>query len=165
MPEFAKWVNGHHYDGARLSEAQRSLREFYGRLLAACSAPAFCDGAFFPLNGANITNPEFGRMPGEPASGHWLYGYLRIAAPGNAPFLVVVNLHRGETFQNVRVLLSDEARASLAWMAGELTIEDRVGGLASQRVQSGDLFSHGLLIPELPPLTPAYFEIRIATHS
>ena len=165
MPEFAKWVNGHRYDGARLSEAQRSLREFYGRLLAACGASAFRDGAFLALNGANIANSEFGRMPGEPASGHWLYAYLRIAGSAEAAFLVIVNLHRGETFRDVRVVLSDEARGSLAWMTGELTIEDRVGGLASQRVQSGDLFSHGLLIPELPPLTPAYFEIRIATHS
>jgi glycosidase len=30
MPEFAKWVNKHRYDGALLSPAQRELRGFYG---------------------------------------------------------------------------------------------------------------------------------------
>ena len=113
----------------------------------------------------NITNPEFGRVPGEPASGHWLYAFLRVAGSETPPCLVLVNLHRSETFRNVRVLLSDESRASLAWLSGELAAEDRVSRLASLRVQSGDLFSHGLCIPELPPLTPAYFEIRSAAHS
>ena len=160
MPEFAKWVNDRRYDGARLSAQQRSLRGFYGRLLAACSAPAFRDGAFFPLNGANIGNPEFGRIEGEPASGHWLYAYLRIAANGGAPFLIVVNLHRSETFRNVRVLFSDEARAALASMSGVLLIEDRVGGLASVRIASANLFERGFPIPELPPLTPGYFEMH-----
>ena len=165
MPKFAKWVNDHRYDGARLSAQQRSLREFYGRLLAACSAPAFRDGAFFPLNAANGGNPEFGRIEGEPASGHWLYAYLRIAADGGAPFLVVVNLHRSETFRNVRVLLSDEARAALGTMSGTLLLKDRVGGLAFMDIASRELLSDGLLIPELPPLTPGYFEIRVAQSS
>ena len=163
MPEFAKWVNSHRYDGARLSEAPRSLREFYGRLLAACSAPAFRDGAFLPLNGANIANPDFGRIAGESASGHWLYAYLRVAAPEHAPFLVVVNLHRSETFRNVLVHFSDEARDSLAPMKGVLAFEDRVGGLAPLRMQAGEFVARGLLIPALPPLTPAYFEIRSGT--
>ena len=160
MPEFAKWVNNHRYDGARLSPQQRRLREFYGRLLATCGAPAFRDGAFFPLNGANISNAEFGRIESEPASGHWLYAYLRIAAPGDAPFLVVVNLHRSVTFRNVRILLSDEARAALAPMSGALAIEDRVGGLSPMRIAAHELLAHGITIPELPPLTPAYFEMR-----
>ena len=34
MPEFAKWVNGHAYDGGGLSEAQRALRGYYADLLA-----------------------------------------------------------------------------------------------------------------------------------
>ena len=160
MPEFAKWVNGHRYDGGRLSAQQRSLREFYGRLLAACGAPAFRDGAFFPLNGANIGNAEFGRIAGEPASGHWLYAYLRIATPEHPPFLVIVNLHRSATFRNVRVLLSDEARAALGTSERTLLLEDRVGGLAALRITSHELLAGGCVIPELPPLTPGYFEIR-----
>ena len=160
MPEFAKWVNGHRYDGARLSDAQQGLRSFYGRLLAAIASPAFRDGAFFPLNGANTWNPDFGRLAGEPASGHWLYAYLRVAGPEHSPFLVVVNLHRSEVFRNVRVMLSDEARTSLASMKAALTFEDRVGGLSPLSLQADELATGGFLIPELLPLTPAYFEIR-----
>ncbi len=159
MPEFAKWVNGHRYDGGRLSPPQRSLREFYGRLLAACAEPAFRDGAFFPLNSANIWNENFGRIPGEPASGHWLYAFLRVPADA-PPFLVVVNLHRDAVFKNTRVALTDAARAALASLPEELLLADRVGGLADLRTAKTELLAGGLTIPALPPLTPCYFEIR-----
>ncbi len=165
MPEFAKWVNGHRFDGARLSAPQQSLRSFYGRLLGASGAPAFRDGDFIPLNRANTGNAEFGRIEGEPASGHWLYAYLRIAAAENAPFLVLVNLHRSTTFRNVRVLLSDAARNALSHLHGTLLLQDRVSGLAPLRVASHELLAGGLVIPELPPLTPAYFEIRDGGNS
>ena len=163
MPEFTKWVNGHRYDGARLSPQQRSLREFYGRLLAACDAPAFRDGEFFPLNGANNQNSDFGRIASESASGHWLCAYLRIPTPEHAPFLVVVNLHRSETLRNVRILLSDEARQALGFLSGDLRLADLVGGIATMTLDSHDALDHGFVLPPLPPLTPAYFEITLAT--
>ncbi|MEO6785729.1 MAG: alpha-amylase family glycosyl hydrolase [Chthoniobacteraceae bacterium] len=159
MPEFTKWVNGHRYDGGCLSAQQRGLREFCGRLLAACGAPAFRDGSFIPLNGANTWNSDFGRIEGEPASGHWLYAYLRVPAPGAPPFLIVVNLHRDAAQRNVRVQFSDDARRMLAALPDELLLEDRVGGLAALRITRRELFEHGCVIPELPPLTPAYFEL------
>ena len=31
MPELVKWVNGHRYDGDKLSDEQKALREFYGK--------------------------------------------------------------------------------------------------------------------------------------
>jgi hypothetical protein len=67
MPEVAKWVNGHRYDGGRLSPQQKELRAFYGRLLKTCGEPAFADGEFFPLNGANKDNGAFGRLGGHVA--------------------------------------------------------------------------------------------------
>ena len=160
MPEFAKWVNGHRYDGARLSPQQRSLRDFYGRLLAACDAPAFRHGEFFSLNGVNTWNPDFGRLAGDPASGHWLCAYLRIPNSEHAPFLVIANLHRSETFRNVRVRLSDEARHALGAINGDLLLQDRVGELPPVRCAAQEALEHGFLIPELPPLTPSYFEIQ-----
>ena len=159
MPEFTKWVNSHRYDGGRLSPQQRSLRDFYGRLLAACDAPAFRDGSFIPLNSANTWNPGFGRLDGEPASGHWLYAFLRVPAPGAPPFLVVVNLHRDARLRNVRVQLSDDACRALAALPDELRLTDRVGGLPPLAFTKRDLLERGCVVPELPPLTPAYFEI------
>ncbi len=164
MPELAKWVNGHRYDGARLSAQQRSLRAFYGRLLAVCGAPAFRDGAFIPLNGANVGNPNFGRIENEPASGHWLYAYLRVPATDAHPFLVIVNLHRSATFREVRVFLSDEARTALGKMSGPLLLEDRVSGLAPLRVAASEVLVDGFTLPELPPLKSGYFEIRVGSE-
>lgn len=158
MPEFAKWVNGHRYDGGRLSPEQQSLRAFYGRLNAACAAPAFREGAFVPLNGANTENPDFGRLEGEPASGHWLYAYLRIPK-SNPPFLVVVNLHRHMTFQNVRVLLSEEARELFPLGGLTLVFSDCVGETGTHRMTAETAIASGFLVPKLPPLTPAYLKI------
>src|SRR6476619_1704882 len=93
MPEFTKWVNDHSYDGGRLSAKQRQLREFYGRLIKLVGEPAFRDGKFFSLNSDNRDNPAFGRFPGEPASGHWLYAFLRYDVSVQQRFLVVANLH------------------------------------------------------------------------
>jgi glycosidase len=162
MPEFVKWVNEHRYDGGRLSPQQRSLREFYGRLLAACAAPAFRDGEFFPLNGTNTWNPEFGRIGGEPASGHWLYAYLRVPGPEHAPFLVVVNLHRSETFRNVRILLTSEARGALGSLNGNMLLQDCVSEAPPVPFVPSEVLDNGFLIPELPPLTPAYFALQRA---
>ena len=39
MPEFAKWVNDHRYDGGRLSPQQKALRESYARLVNLVGEP------------------------------------------------------------------------------------------------------------------------------
>ncbi|MFL6590291.1 MAG: alpha-amylase family glycosyl hydrolase, partial [Chthoniobacterales bacterium] len=44
MPEMAKWVNDHAYDGARLSPEQKNLRSFYARLLNIAGEAAFRSG-------------------------------------------------------------------------------------------------------------------------
>src|SRR5438105_3103690 len=77
MPELVKWVNDHKYDGGRLSDDQKRLRTFYSRLMNILGEPAFRDGNFIPLNSANRDNAKFGRIGNEPASGHWLYSFLR----------------------------------------------------------------------------------------
>ncbi len=159
MPEVAKWVNGHRYDGGRLSPQQKELRAFYGRLLKTCGEPAFADGEFYPLNGANKDNEAFGRL-GEHASGHWLYAYLRSEGAGASCYLVVANFHRTETLRNVRIKLSPESRAALGASEGDYHLIDKVGGLPPLRVPTADLQGPGLLLPALPPLSASYFEIQ-----
>ena len=95
-PEMVKWVNNHKYDGARLSPGQKELREFYSRLINLVGEPAFASGGFFGLNPANTRNPDFGRLKGEGASGHWLYAFLRYDAKSGQRILAVVNLNRSE---------------------------------------------------------------------
>jgi len=167
MPELAKWVNQHRYDGGGLSAQQKSLRAFYKKLLTLAGEPAFRDGDFFALNPANNGNPLFGRMDGEPASGHWLYAFLRYAPAGGQRFLVVVNLHQEITFKNVRVLFPVKAMGAIGIPIepgkagdGQLQFVERIESRMTLCEKTGEFATNRSLdIPEIPPLTPCYFEI------
>jgi glycosidase len=164
MPELVKWVNGHRYDGGRLSPKQKALRAFYGRLINLVGEPAFQDGEFFSLNPANHDNPGFGRLPGEQASGHWLYAFLRYNRSAQQRFLVLANLHPVIALQNIRVLLSASAMQfldlSVNTSDAQLTLTDRLAPSPSIRVTStiAEVSSAGIPISEIPPLTPLYLE-------
>ena len=147
MPELAKWVNDHRYDGARLSDAQKDLREFYARLLRLVGEPAFRDGDFHALNPANIHNEHFGRLPGEPASGHWLYAFLRCDAASGQRFLVVANLHPTETLRTVRVQLPETPAGT--WI-------ERLSPNAAAHIATDGTCA---VIDAIPPLCPLYFEL------
>ena len=163
MPELVKWVNDHRYDGARLSAAQQSLRSFYSRLINLVGKPAFRDGKFFPLNPANRNNPGFGRLPGEEASGHWLYAFLRYDPATPQRFLVVANLHPSLTLREVQIRLPPDALRFLdlgnesahsklkliEWLS-----EESIG----LRVTIAQALDPGIPIRELPALSALYFE-------
>ena len=74
-----------------------------------------------------------------------------------------MNLHRSETFRNVRILLTDDARHALSFLSGDLRLHDLVGGIATLTLDSHDMLDQGFVLPALPPLTPAYFEITLAS--
>jgi len=163
MPEFTKWVNGHRYDGGALSPEQKALREFYSRLINLVGEPAFREGEFFPLNGVNNQNEQAGRVWGDSASGHWLYSFVRSSGPDGQHFLVVANLHRTETLRDVRLRFSVEALHFMGadpqrkiQLTERLQTEPRV--LTSEPAGPGE---RSVLIPEIPPLTPFYFELKI----
>jgi glycosidase len=155
MPEMAKWVNQHRFDGAQLSPAQRDLRAYYGRLLGLLGEPAFRDGEFIPLNPHNVHNPAFGRLPGEAASGHWLYAFVRHDPRSGQAFLIVANLHPTHTFTDVRVHLTPHASAAL-WgrlTPKSLTLSDRLSGLGA----GPSAEPNSIQFPLFPPLTTGYF--------
>ncbi len=164
MPELAKWVNGHRYDGAALSADQRELRAWYARLLKVTQGPGFTHGEFLPLNGANRDNPHFGRLPGETASGHWLYAFLRHDASSGQSFLVVANLHGRESLRDLRIRFSPETLAALGAAHADAPIEfrDQLAPKLAVRVRTrtAALRSEGLRLAELPPLTAWYLEVR-----
>ena len=157
MPELAKWVNGHRYDGARLSLAQHELRDFYSRLLRLVGEPAFRDGAFIALNPANIHNEHFGHLPGEPASGHWLHAFLRSDAASGQCFLVVANLHPTQSLNRVSIRLPANTLPSHTECIERLTS----GG--TLRIVSEEPAS--LTIDTIPALTPFYFEYRLSSFA
>ncbi|MHA3770092.1 alpha-amylase family glycosyl hydrolase [Verrucomicrobiota bacterium sgz303538] len=156
MPEFTKWVNGHRYDGAKLSPEQRELRAFYSRLLKFIGEPAFREGEFFALNPSNLQNEHFGRMPGETASGHWLYAFLR--ASEDQRVLVVVNLHVSASLRDVQIHLPESAMQFLGLESDhEIALRER---LSTESVPSSAVFSSSRVhIQEIPPLTSYFFEI------
>ena len=162
MPELVKWVNGHRYDGGRLSPEQRELRAFYGRLLRLVGEPAFAAGECFPLNPTNLHNDRFGRLPGESASGHWLYAFLRHDGLSGQSFLVLANLHPHEAFHDVQVHLSPDALAFLeATPADVPRIEERLHGGEIEAHWAGD--PARLIIPSVLPLNAFYFHLHFPT--
>lgn len=163
MPEFAKWFNGGACDGGRLSSGQKSLREYYRRLLHLADLPAFRDGAFYPLNPDNAGNADYG-------SGQWIYSFLRYDAASGQRMLVVANLHPAQSMKDLRVRFSGKSMRFLGWdtLAGSRTVRilagDRLGEVAGDdaaiRTTPAEMENPGLPIKELQPLTAAYYELR-----
>jgi glycosidase len=163
MPELAKWVNNHQYDGGRLSSEQKKLRAWYARLIQLTAEPAFRHGEFIPLNAANRDNPDFGRFPGESASGHWLYAFLRKDPSSGQCFLVAVNLNGKTPMQGVRIHLPPDALAALGAASGDYdrVFLDRLAATDPIRIatHAKTLRERGLELPTLPPLTACYLEL------
>ncbi len=164
MPEVVKWANGHRYNGGRLSPEQKALRAFYGRLINLVGEPAFQDGEFFPLNPANQDNPRFGRLPGDPASGHWFYAFLRYDRLTGQKFLVVANLHPSSPLE-VRVRLPEAAVHFLNLIEPANTaieLSERLDPTRASKIRStvAEALGAGIPIAEIPPLTPLYLELR-----
>ena len=91
LPQFQHWTNGGRFDGARMSESERSLRDFCARLLPLLQHPALSKGEFYGLNWANQQTPGYGRVEGETCSGHRLYACLRHNRKARATLLVICN--------------------------------------------------------------------------
>ena len=161
MPEMVGWVNGHKYDGGKLSGEHKALREFYGRLVRLSGEPAFRSGPLFPLNPANRSNAGFGRVGDEGASGHWCYAFLRYDAATEQRFLVAANLHPQEPLRNVRVVFPPAALQflGLADPQTKLKFADRLATEpATFESSAADLAASGLEIAEIPALAARYLE-------
>lgn len=162
MPEFQKWVNGGKYDGEPLSTEQKSLRDWYGRLIHILREPAFTNGEFYGLNHANKENRKFGRLQGEPVSGHWLYAFLRHDKIAKQAFLCVANFQPYETLPDVSVIIPVNA---LTWMnkksAKVLSFHERLTTNASVlKAPVEYLPITGLAIGNLPPFAVRYYELK-----
>ncbi len=92
LPRFQRWTCGGAYNGARLTEAEHSLRDFTARLLPLMQIPALSQGGFYGLNWANHGTVGYGRHAGECVSGHHLYAFLRHYRKAKSTVLVVCNL-------------------------------------------------------------------------
>ena len=86
VPEHQKWLNNGKYDGGKLSDDQKHLRDFYSKLLNLCRQnEALKSGRFWELMIANEHQPGFDQR---------LYIYLRYT--GNQRVLVIANFNHSE---------------------------------------------------------------------
>jgi glycosidase len=148
MPQFAKWVNGHAYDGGGLSEAQRALRGFYADLLALCQDPAVRDGYYWGLRYFN--RPA--RFPDCPDA---LYTFARFQDRAGRLLLIAANFRRGGA-TTARVRLPSEL-VGLANLPAEVSVKlllDRQGArrVALGRQSRQSLSSEGFMA-DLPDQT------------
>lgn len=160
MKEFVKWVNGGRYDGGRLSEKQKALRSWYGKLLTVLSNPAFTHGEFYGLNAYNRETPSFGRMEGESVSGHWVYAFLRHDSDSGQSFLIVANFHPTIDFADLHIVIPEDA---WNWMGrasdGEWSFHDRLQGNWRNTINRDFLGTEGINIGELEAASSAVLEI------
>ncbi len=160
MPEFCKWVNGGKYDGEKLSDEQRSLRDWYGKLIRVTQAKAFTAGCFFGLNHSNKTNPNYGRLDGETVSGHWLYAFLRRCSKSGNAFMVVANLHPSQSMDEVKVCIPEDARMFIGHSMDELwTFQDRLDTEWCAEVDQQTLEREGVQLPRLEPCSAMMIEV------
>jgi hypothetical protein len=166
MPELIKWVNGHRYDGGRLSPDQKALRASYERLINLLDQPAFRCGICIPLNAANRDNPHYGRLPYEQPSGHWLYSFLRHDSDSGQAFLVTVNLNPRESLRKVRIIFPSFVVQAIGLnnvaSQTKIHLKDRLAfhREAFIEIRLSEATAAGIPLPELTALTPFYFEIE-----
>lgn len=160
MPEFVKWVNHGKYDGGLLSDGQKSLRAWYGKLIQATKARAFTGGEFYGLNHANKYNPAFGRVGDESVSGHWLYAFLRRDSKSGQAFLIVANFHGEETLRDVKIRIPKDARMFLGRTGdARWLFRDRLDSDWSGNIAQANLEEIGLALPDFTPCSAMLLEI------
>jgi hypothetical protein len=160
MPEFSKWVNDGRFDGGRLSPEQKSLRDWYGKLIHATQSPAFTAGEFYGLNHANQGNPHFGRVGDESISGHWLYAFLRHDPVSGESSLIVANFNGTETLCDVKISLPEDAWAFMGRHHHDTwEFSDRLDSNWSAAFPRLQLADEGIALPDLAPCSAMVIEI------
>lgn len=160
MPEMTKWTNGGKFDGEKLSDEQKNLRSWYGKLVSLMKNAAFEKGDFYGLNFSNKENADYGRLDGESASGHWLYSFLRRDEKSGQAFLVVANFNPSQAMKNVHVKLPEDA---VKWLklSGKVHFKDQLGGTYTFQSESNNLTKEGVVIENLPACDAMLIEIRM----
>jgi glycosidase len=94
MPSIRNWINNWTFNEDKLTEAQRTLRRNYARLLTlAREEPVFTCGQFYDLAYANLSNPDF--------NPHRFYAYLRKYK--NELALVAVNFDNADRHAAIHI--------------------------------------------------------------
>ena len=148
MPEFAKWVNGHAYDGGNLSPAQKDLRQYYGDLLALCQDASVRADGYWGLKYYN-RNSRFGDCPDD------LYSFARFE-PGSGRLVLVVANFRPNADVSGRVRIPKEL-ADVAGLAANVTVRLVLDCAGAKNVTAAQL--------TLPALIDAGFAVAVPNQT
>lgn len=84
MPQMAKWVNDHRYDGGPLDETHRQLRQWYADLVELGQKPGFASGEIYVLQNHNKNKDGY-------TGGEHVFSFLRYDVERDVTWLVVAN--------------------------------------------------------------------------
>jgi hypothetical protein len=155
MREFARWVNGHAYDGGGLSEAQKALRRFYADLLALCQDRSVRAEGYWGLKYHNRSS-VFSDCPDE------LYTFARFEEGSGRLLLVAANFRPGAALGGqVRL---PEPLAERAGLAAQVTVRlvlDRSGAkdLAVAQLSRAALVNDGFTV-SIPDQTAHVYAVE-----
>jgi glycosidase len=145
MPEFAKWVNGHLYDGAKLDTTQKALRAFYAALCKLCQEPSISGDGFWGLRYFN--NGQ--RFPDCPPM---LYSFARFQTGSGRMLVIATNFQGGQDAGGrIRIPLDLSTAANLGGSSHVSLILDRNGAVDTPVVMTN---SAGLATTGFPASIP-----------
>ncbi|SMC68046.1 alpha-amylase family protein [Pedobacter nyackensis] len=112
VPEHQKWMNNGAFDGTLLSKGQKSLRDFYIKLMRiATSSDAIKDGRIYEI-------PVSGNMNNR------MYGYIRYTAKQR--LLIIVNFDRAQTLEASISLPEEVVKIKASVPATELLTDKKL---------------------------------------
>lgn len=159
MPELQRWVNGHAYDGANLTEAQRALRGFLRDLLRLSQHELAVAKGYWNLYYYNRAE----RFPDASSS---LYSFARFAPKGGRLLLVIANFRSGTERGQIRVPPELATAAGLADDLGYRALLDSSGAKAGgQTAISRAALSEAGIPVELPDQASLVLEIGPLTKT
>lgn len=121
MPEFAKWVNGHLYDGGGLDAGQRALWTFYAALCNLCQDSSISGDGFWGLRYFN-NDQGFADCPA------MLYSFARFRTGSGRMLVIAANFQAGrDVGGKIRIPADLSAAANLAGSSKVSLILDRNG--------------------------------------
>jgi hypothetical protein len=144
MPEFAKWVNRHAYDGGGLSTAPANLRRFYADLLTLCQDPAVRGNGYWGLKYFNRSS-RFADCPDD------LYTFVRFEEGAGRLLLVAACFRPGGLTGQIRLPAELMALARLRQNLTVRLVLDR-GGRQNQVIWQ--LTTNALAAEGLPLFVP-----------
>ena len=144
VPEHQKWMNDGKFDGGKLSDNQKGLRQFYADILKFSSTnPAIVQGAYFDLT---VFNQQQGNIP------HLVHAFARVHGEER---LVIVSGFNDKPLR-VKIKLSDEVLQAFNWKQEN----DYVGRDLLRSGADIGLSKDGMFEVDVPPYVSYIFKIK-----